>query len=561
MAEEFTGTGAKILTRLKELEEVRLPYETERWEDIGRLVYARREDISQNTTYRKGLHKGKDIYDGTPLGALNTWADGMQGFLVSESLNWFRSEMDNPLLNEIDEVREWLQEYDRIMYSAFRRSNFYAIVGEWFRDAGSIGTATLYIEEDIKRDSAVHLCIHPREVFIDENKFGEVDTVFRKFELTARQAVQKFDEKKLSRFIKENAEKHPSKMHKFVHAVCPNDDMWYGKRTYKGMEFKSTYVEQEGGDANHKVGNIVREGGYDINPYAVWRFRKNSDEPYGYSPATDGLTEVFSLNQIGKTMIQAAQISVQPALNVHESMRGNVRMTPGGYNYTDDIQKHGIQPVTSGINYPIGIDQQERLQKSLEEKYRVNFFQMLTRSDAGKQRKSVEEVRMMKAEQAVLMGPQVDRLYDEGLKKVFDIVSDMEDRAGRLPPAPDVVYDFGGTININLTGPLAQSQKELFKIQPIQNGINTLAPMAQLFPQILDRIDEDEMAEEILETTAFPQRLIRTDEEVQKIRDERAKQQAQAQAQQMALEAADRIPKAGKAPEPGSPLEAVMANA
>jgi hypothetical protein len=485
----------------------------------------------------------------------------MQGFLVSESLNWFRSEMSDPILNEIDEVREWLQEYDRRMYSAFRRSNFYAIVGEWFRDAGSIGTATLYTEEDIGRDRAVHLCIHPREVFIDENKFGEVDTIFRKFELTARQAVQKFDEDKLSEHIKKNAKDHPSKLHKFVHAVCPNDDMWYGKATYKGMKFKSTYVEEEAGSGDKKVGNIVKEGGYDIGPYAVWRYRKNSDEVYGYSPAADGLTEVFSLNQIGKTLIQAAHMSVKPPLNVHESLRGNVRMTPNGYNYTDDIQKHGVSPIMTGINYPIGIDQQERLQRSLEEKYRVNFFQMLTRADAGKQRKSVEEVRMMKAEQAVLMGPQVDRLYSEGLKKVFNIVSDMEDRAGNMPPAPDVVYELGGDINITLTGPLAQSQKELFKIQPIQNGLNTLAPAAQLFPNILDRIDSDEMAEEILETTAFPQKLIRTDEEVAKIREERAKaEQAQLQAQ-MAMEAADRVPKLSKKPEEGSPMEKVMANA
>jgi hypothetical protein len=553
---EFKGTGAKILQRLKELQDVRRDYETGMWEDIARFVNPRREDISQYSTYtKKGQHRGKDVYDGTPLGALNVWADGMQGFLVSESLNWFRSEMSNAVLNEVDEVREWLQEYDRIMYSAFRRSNFYAVVGEWFRDAGSIGTATLYTEEDIKHGRSVHICIHPREVFIAENKFQEVDTVYREFEITARQAVQMFDEKKLSKHILDNAKNHPSKMHKFVHATFPNDDIWVGKKTYRGKEFKSCYVEKEA-SGDKQLGNIVKEGGYDINPYAVWRFRKNSDEVYGYSPAADGLTEVFSLNQIGKTMIKAAQKSVDPPLNVPEHMRGHVRMSPHGYNYYDK-NKDVITPIQTGINYPIGIDQQERLQRSLEEKYRVNFFQLLTRMDVGKQRKTAEEVRMMKAEQAVLMGPQVDRLYSEGLKKVFEIVSDIEDKAGNLPPAPDVVYEFGGNINITLTGPLAQSQKELFKIQPIQNGINTLAPMAQLWPNLLDRIDEDEMAEEILETTAFPQKFIRTDEEVAKIREERAKQQQAQMQMQMALEMADKVPKLSKKVEEGSPLEAV----
>jgi hypothetical protein len=536
---------------------VRRDYETGLWEDIARFVNPRREDIGQYSTYtKKGQRRGKDVYDGTPLGALNTWADGMQGFLVSESLTWFRSEMSNPMLNKVDEVRAWLQEYDRLMYAAFRRSNFYATIGEWFRDAGSIGTATLYTEEDKGNSSASHTCIHPREVFIAENKLNQVDTVFRKFELTARQAVQKFGKEKLSDAIKNNAEKHPSKMHEFVHAVFPNNDLWPGKKTAKGKKFRSVYVETEG-KGETKKGQVVRDSGYDINPYAVWRLRKNSDEVYGYSQAADSIVEVFQLNQIAKTMTMAAQKAVEPPLNVPESMRGNVRMTPNGYNYYDN-NKNVITPIQTGINYPIGIDQQERLQQSIEDKYRVSFFQMLTKAGEGRER-TAREIIEMKSEQAVLMGPQVDRLTGEGLAKVFRIVSDIEDRAGRFEGMviPDVVLELGGSIDITFTGPLAQAQKELFEMQPIQRGINAIAPIAQVFPNILDRVNEDEMAEAILEASAFPQKLIRTDEEVAEIREQRAAAQQQQMQQQMMLEAADRVPKLSKEIEPNSPIEAL----
>ncbi|HDY67581.1 MAG TPA: hypothetical protein ENH85_07310, partial [Candidatus Scalindua sp.] len=161
--------GQKLRLQMTTMAEIRKDYENGLWVDISRFVNPRREDITDSSrTNLKGQRHGKDVYDGTPKSALAIWADGMQGFLVSESLNWFRSEMDNPFLNEIDNVRIWLQEYDRAMYSAFRRGNFYSILGEWFRDAGSIGTATLYTEEDIKVGASVHTVIHPREAFIAE---------------------------------------------------------------------------------------------------------------------------------------------------------------------------------------------------------------------------------------------------------------------------------------------------------------------------------------------------------------------------------------------------------
>ena len=558
------GLSQKIMLRMKQLEDERNPYETGMWKDIGRFVLPRREDIMlSSATNLKGQRKGKDVYDGTPLGALNTWADGMQGFLISEALNWFRSEMDNPILNEIDEVRAWLQEYDRRMYSAFRRSNIYAIIGEWFRDAGSIGTATNYTEEDITNQASVHTVIHPREVFIDENKFGQVDTVFRKFFLTARQAVSKFDKVKLSTNLQKDADERPSKPHEFIHAVFPNEDTWPGMKQSTRKPFRSVYIETKA-FASDKGGGEVRDSGYDLNPYAVWRFRKNSDETYGYSPAADALVEVFQLNQFGRTMTRAAQISVEPPVNVPSEMRNNVRLGPKGYNYYDDPNRI-ITPINTNINYPIGKDQQDRLQESIEDKYRVKYFQMLTRADIGKQRRTIEEIIAMKSEQAVLMGPQIDRLITEGLSKIFEITSEIEDRAGRFKdmPLPAVIKEYEdatgriANININFTGPLAQAQKRLFKMQPIQDGINALAPMATLFPTIKDRVNEDEMAEMILESANFPQQLIRTDDEVAEIRQRRAQELQQQKMLEMAGAAAEAVPKLGKAAEPGSPLEAI----
>lgn len=552
------GIGQKILIRQRKMETIREFYERGLWVNIGRFVNPRREDIRIEDAHNdKGQRFGRAVYDGTPLGALNTWADGMQGFLVSQSINWFKSEMSNPALNNIDSVRQWLQEYDRKMYSAFRRSNFYSSLPSWFRDSGSIGTATLFTEEDIGIGRAIHTTIHPREVFVAENKFGEVDTVHRKFMLTARKAVQMFGNK-VSDVIKRNFKDEPDKEHEFIHAVFPNEDRVFGKITSSNKRFRSIYMETQSSDENG-VGNITRDSGFDINPYAVWRFRKSSDEIYGRSPAADALTEVFSLNQIGKTMIQAAQKEVDPPLNVPAEMRGRVRIEPHGYNYYSEDRI--ISPIGTGIKYPIGIDQQERLQKSMEDKYRVEFFKAFI----GRQGEATAtEILEIKSEQAGLMTAQVDSLYIEGLRKIFDIVSDIEDRRGAfsedagMPPIPDEIVESGGIINFVLTGPLAQAQRRLFELRPINSTIETLAPLAvTLGPEMLDVINRDELSEIVAEAGSFPQRAINSRSRRREIREQRAADAAVLQAQQFALEAAKVAPALSKAPEEGSPAEAI----
>jgi hypothetical protein len=254
-------------------------------------------------------------------------------------------------------------------------------------------------------------------------------------------------------------------------------------------------------------------------------------------------------------MLRAGQMAVAPWLNIPEHMRGNVRIQPDGYNYYENPDMI-IRPGQTGIDFPIGIDREERLQKLIEDKYRVEFFLVLARAE---REMTATEIMERQSEKAVLMGPQVDRLVNEGLVKVFNIVSEIEDKAGRLPPPPPILQELGGRINIRFVGPLAQAQERLFKMQPVRQAINELAPLAAIKPEVLDRVNWGELAEHILENSSFPQKLILTDEEVAEIQEARAKQQQAQQMMEMAGAAADTAQKLSKPIEEGSPLEAMTA--
>ena len=298
-----------------------------------------------------------------------------------------------------------------------------------------------------------------------------------------------------------------------------------------------------------------------MNPYAVWRLRKNSDEIYGYSPAHDAMTTILSINQMDKTLLEAAHLAVKPALNIPEHMRGNTQIMPNGHNYYPSGSPDRISHFGNQANYPIGIDREERMQRIIEDKYRVEFFMILARAE---REMTATEVMERQSEKAVLLGPQVDRLIQEGLTKVFDVVSDIADKAGRLPEPPQILFDAAQVgaiqgIDIRFTGPLAQAQKMLFNMRPIKNALNELAQASVIFPRVLQRVNEDKLAEAILDSTDFPQNLMRTDDEMEELRQQEAEQLAQQQAQEQMAQMAESYPKVTGAPEEGSPAEAIGA--
>ncbi len=96
-------------------------------------------------------------------------------------------------------------------------------------------------------------------------------------------------------------------------------------------------------------------------------------------------------------------------------------------------------------------------------------------------------------------------------------------------------------------------------MQPIKNGLNELAQASTIFPKVLDRVDPDKLAERILDSTDFPQDVMRTDAELEEVRAQQAAELAQAQAQQQLEGMAEAYPKLTGKPEEGSPAEAIGA--
>lgn len=545
----------QVIKRQGELEAVRKPF-VDLWKECTRLGYPMRNDWEGTT--QTGREKEVEIYDDTCKKALDLRADGIFGYHVSPAIKWFTSRMGSRELQDEEQVKKWLQECDEGMYYAYSRSNFYntSCVGAWLRDGDGIGLAAMFAEEIIGEGKIGFIVPHPREIWVAEDKFGNPNLMHRKFKWTTTQveeALETNEIKKLSialQFAIEHKEQITTKW-EFVWAIWPNDKYIAGSMAQDRRKY-ITYLVQVDGT------NLIRTGGLDIFP-AVRRVKKPSNLPYGRGLIGEALVSINTSNQFCQTMMDAGELVVNPAWQIPKEMQGQFDRAPGGENYYTDPNRD-IRPLNQNIKYPWGAEERKLFQEAVRENFRVDFFLALTKAAMEGRELTVPQVMEMQGEKAALMGQELGELNTD-LDKIHDKVFDIEYRAGRLPPAPQIVLDYSdGQIDVDYIGPLAQAQKRLFKTEGIRHSLESLKPLVELQTlaqrpvTALDRLDEDETVQEIFDANGMPQKLMRSDEEVEEIQETRVQAQQAREAAEMATEAAKAAPGISKEVEEGSVL-------
>ena len=535
-------TVEEIITQQGELETERKPFE-EVWSDIIEYIIPRRTGTDENAP--KGEQNDEKIFDGTAPNALKRLSDGLQGQLISSNYKWFGMRMEQSGLMNIPVIKQWLQILEPAMYNLLGRSNFYRQMTEYFMDAGSFGTATIYSAFDRRRGRINFSTRHPKEVFLSQDQHGQIDKVIRRFNLSAKNWVSQFDD--VDSEIEQAADKNPESMFPCIHNVFVRMDRDPNKQDAMNMPWGSQYV-----DVMHK--KIVRKSGYFSNPYHIWRFYKNSDETYGRSPSWNALADVKALNEYVKSGIWAAQMSVRPPMWVPNDLRGRVRFVPGGNTYGDD-PANIPKPLNTGIRYAEGVDREVRTQKQIRDHFMVDFFLLPHELDAPQ--RTAFETRTMKEEKTVALSPTINGLESESLDSVLERVFDIGMEEGMLPPPPPILLQVlgGARIKIDYMGPLAQLIRQFFRNQPYRNTLQEMMPVFELQPSAMDNYDWDDWSQNIGEANDLPVKSMRSPEQIAQIRQLRL----QAQEQQRQLDAAEQagkaVPGLNQPVQPGSVLE------
>ena len=125
-----------------------------------------------------------------------------------------------------------------------------------------------------------------------------------------------------------------------------------------------------------------------------------------------------------------------------------------------------------------------------------------------------------------------------------------------MPMPPQIIQDYGATVKYEYIGPLAQILRRNFATQGIKRSLENILPYVQAFPDMLDMVNSDELTKQLLISGGAPEKIIRKDEEVAQIRQQRAQQQ-QAMMQQQALESMSKAASLNQKPVEGSILQEI----
>jgi hypothetical protein len=246
---------------------------------------------------------------------------------------------------------------------------------------------------------------------------------------------------------------------------------------------------------------------------------------YGTSPGMECLGDVKQLQHQQLRKGQAIDYQVNPPITVPTKYREAAKARlPGGVFYVDSQGSN--QAIRSAFEVNLNLqhlmldiqDVRDRIRSS----YYADLFMMLandTRSGI-----TATEVAERHEEKLLMLGPVLERLQNELLSPMIDIAFDYAERAGILPPPPQELE--GTELKVEFISVLAQAQRAV-AAQGVDRLLGTVGNLAQLKPEVLDKIDFDQVVDDYGDMYGVNPKIVVPDEKVAAIRAQRA-QAAQA---------------------------------
>jgi hypothetical protein len=207
---------------------------------VAERVLTRQRDFTGRQSGAAAWRSEK-VFDSTAPLALDKFAAAIESMLTPRASRWhelamrdWRDGRDRPApLPEA--VRAWLGQVNEALFSAryAAGANFASQAHETYVGLGAFGNGTLFVDE-AEGGGLRYRSIPFAETWFAENFQGQVDTVHRKFELTARQWLQRFGEETPDS-IRRAAEDEPHRKFELIHCVGPREDADWSRKDWRGM--------------------------------------------------------------------------------------------------------------------------------------------------------------------------------------------------------------------------------------------------------------------------------------------------------------------------------------
>ena len=514
----------QAIARARQLEDNRLEWES-LWKDISEYILPRKGRFSGDTV-NKPKTSPTSIVDATATKALRGLASGMHSGMTSPTRPWFRLAVRDSRLARSSAVSQWLGAVQNILYDALARSNFYASIHTLYTEEAAFGTGALYQEEHPEH-GFVFRVLTTGTYALGMGDDGRADSLYRTFWMSAKNVVSKWG-KTASRSTQDLAASSPDRFVEVCHLIYPRQNFDPAKKDRLNMPFESLYWEK--GSSGEE---ILSRSGFHEFPVMCPRWDVTAEDIYGQSPGLDALPDVKMLQQMAKGEIMALHKMNTPPMAKPAGYKARLNLTPGGENVVNitggDASVKPLYEVRTDIAaVSLRI---EKLQAAVREWFFNDLFLLLNQTP----NMTATEVMERHEEKLLLLGPVIERQQYELLDPLIDRTFNTLLRNRKLPPPPAALM--GQDLKVDYISLLAQAQK-MAGLRSLESATQYAGALAQVSPQVLDRIDTDAALTAYADIVGLPANVLRGDDDVQRIRKARALQMAQAQAAQVQAQAA-----------------------
>lgn len=479
-----------------------------------------------------GERKHNNILDSTGTRSLRILAAGLMAGMTSPARPWFRLTTNDPELDESSGVKLWLSDVQRMMLMVFSRSNTYRALHSVYEELGAFGTAANIILPDFER------VIHNQSLTIGEYAIatdyrGQVNTLYREFEMRVGSMVQEFGIDAVSSTVRNMWDSRKvDAWVKVLHVIEPRAERDLSKRDAKNMPFRSVYMEIGATD-----GKFLRESGFMRFPAVCPRWNAVGGDIYGNSPAMEALGDIKQLQHEQLRKAQGIDYKTKPPLQLPTGAKANMLDTlPGGLSFVDMAgPSQGIRTAFE-VNLDLShlLNDIQDVRERISSCFYADLFLMM--SNDTRSGITATEVAERHEEKLLMLGPVLERLHNELLDPLIEMTFDRMITAGVVPPAPEELK--GRELNVEFVSMLAQAQRAV-ATNSIDRYVSNLGAVAQFKPDVLDKFNADEWADQYADMLGVDPKLIVPGEQVAVIRQQRADEQAAMQQAAVMQQGAD----------------------
>lgn len=532
------STKGRIVKRWGSLKAERSSW-LDHWKEISEYLLPRSGRFMLSDQ-NKGEKRHGNIYDNTATRALRVLAAGFMAGMTSPARPWFRLSTGIPELDNSYSAKVWLSSVSRLMLQVFAQSNTYRALHSIYEEIGAFATAAAVVVDDYENVIHSHT-LTAGEYCIAQDALGAVNTLYREMQMTVGQLVEEYGKQACSLAVRNLWDRgEVDSWVPVLHAIEPRSLRVVGGKGSRNMPFASVCLEQ-GGDGD----KLLRESGYEMFPALVPRWSLSGGDIYGNGPGMEALGDIKQLQHEQLRKAEGIDYQVKPPLQVPTATKArNVDTLPGGLSFVDMMTaSSGVKTMfDSRIDLRALLEDIQDVRERIKASFYADLFLLLTYNDTLGSRMTATEVAERREEKLLMLGPVLERMHNELLSPLVEMTFIKMLRAGIVPPAPPELQ--GMELRVEFISMLAQAQRAI-AANGVDRFVGSLGVIAQMKPDVLDKLDADYWADSYSDMLGVDPVLIVPGDRVALIRQQRAEQQQALQQQAVAAQAAETAAKLG----------------